>query len=61
MLQRLMWLYGQELIKVGYHPAKFSCHRHSDMGDIMALVYHVTSQDHVIKGSCDFMSRSKSR
>ena len=30
-------------------------------GDIMILVCHVTSQDHVIKESCDFIGRSPSR
>ena len=27
---------------VGYHPAKFVGHRHSDSRDIVVLVYHVT-------------------
>ena len=31
---------------------------HSSSGDIMAFATHVTLQDHVIKESCDFMSRS---
>ena len=29
--------------------------------DIIALVSHVTLQDHMIKGSCDFMGRSPSK
>ena len=53
--QRLMWLYGQEPMKISYHPAKFCSHRNSDSGDIVALVCHVISQDHVIKESCDFI------
>ena len=37
-------------IKVGYHLAKFGGHRHSYGGDIVVLVSHVISQDHVING-----------
>ena len=33
-------LYGQEPIKVSYHPARFRDHRHSGSGD-MFLVFHV--------------------
>ena len=40
-----------EPLKVSHQPAKFGGHRHFSTGDI--LVYHVISQDHVIKGSCD--------
>ena len=34
--------------------ATFGGQRHCDSGDIMILVCHVISQDHVIKGSYDF-------
>ena len=30
-------------MNVSYHPAKFGSHRHSDSGDIVALVCHVIS------------------
>ena len=36
-----MWLYGQEVIKISYHPAKFGGHRHSGSGDAMCLVCQV--------------------
>ena len=39
------------------------CHGHhwsSASGDIRNLIYHVTSQDRVIEGSCEFMGRSSS-
>ena len=36
-------------------------HRHYGSGDMMVLVYHLILQDHVIKGSCDFMGKSLSR
>ena len=42
-----MWLNGQE----GNYPAKFGGHRQCGSGDIMVLVCHVISQDHVIKGA----------
>ena len=44
-----------------YYLAKFGDHRHCVSGYIMILVCHVTSQDHLIKGSCEFMGRSPSR
>ena len=31
--QRVMQLYRQKPIKVGYDPVKFDCHGHSDSGD----------------------------
>ena len=45
----------QEPIKISYDPAKFGSHRHSDSGDIVVLVCHVTWQDQVIARSCHFM------
>ena len=56
-----MWPYRQKPIKISYHPANFTRHRHCSSGDIMVIVYHVILQDHVIKGSCDVMDRSPSR
>ena len=44
-----MGFYGQQPIKVGYHPAKFGGHRHTDSGDTVVLVCQVISQDNVIK------------
>ena len=57
----MILFYRQEFIKLGYHPVKFGGHKHSDNGDIMVLVCHVISQDHVIKGLYDFEDRSLSR
>ena len=48
--QRVMRVYRQEPIKVSYHLAKFGGHWHSGSGDIIILVCHVISQDHVTKG-----------
>ena len=42
-------------MKVTCNPGNFGGQSHSGSGD-MFLVYHMISQDHMIKGSCDFMS-----
>ena len=47
-------------IKLSHHPAKFGGHSHCGSGDIMVLVCHVIPQDHVMKGSCDFIVGSPS-
>ena len=47
-------------LKVSQYSAKFSGYRHCGSGDIMVLVCQIISQDHVIKGSCNFMGRSQS-
>ena len=38
-----------------HHPAEFGCHRHCDSGDMRIVICQAISQDHVIKGSFDFM------
>ena len=48
-------------IKVDYHPVKFGGRSHSDSGDIVVLFFQVISQDHVAKGSRDFIGKSPSR
>ena len=35
---------------MGYRPVKFGCQKHSVSGNIVILVCHVISEDHVIKG-----------
>ena len=40
---------------VSYHSTKFGGTRPCSVGDITSLICHVTSQNHVIKGSCDLM------
>ena len=54
--QRVIWLYGQEPIKVSYHPAKSGSHRLC-VGDIMVLVCDIILKDHVTKGLSSFMGR----
>ena len=40
-----------------WYIASFGSHRDCNSGVITLLVFHVTLQDHVIKGSCIFMCR----
>ena len=49
--------YGQEPITVNYYLAKFQGHKQSGSG-IMISICHVISQNHVIKGLCDFIGGS---
>ena len=46
---------------VSQHPAKFGSKRQCISGDVMVLVCLMTSQDHVIKESYDFMGESPLR
>ena len=45
---------------VCHHPAKFGGHRYCGSRD-MFLVCHKISQDHTIKGLCDYINRNASR
>ena len=49
--QRVMWLYGKELLKViRHHPAaNIVCHTNYSNGDIMVLVCLVISKDERIE------------
>ena len=51
-----MWLYVQEPVKGSYHPVKFGGRRHCGNEDIMIFVCYKILYDHMIKGSCDFMT-----
>ena len=50
-----MRIYGWEHF-VLCHYADKSCNRkHYDGGDIMFVIYHVISREHIFKGLCEFM------
>ena len=53
-----MRLHGWEFLEVSHQPAKFGGDMHFGGEDIMVLVSLVILEDHVIKGSCDFMRKS---
>ena len=50
----------EKLDKVSHNPTNFGGYRLFGSGDTMSLVGQVISQDHVIKGSYDFMGESPS-
>ena len=56
-----MGSYGQGPINLNYYLVKFGGHRHHGSEDIMILVCQVISEDHMIKGSSDFIKRRPSR
>ena len=45
-----MWPKEWEPLKVRHQPTKFDSDKHRISADIMVLVSHVISQDHVIQG-----------
>ena len=48
-------LNGLKFLILSHHFVKFSGHRPCASGDTSAKIFYVTLQDHVIKGSGDFM------
>ena len=43
------------LLTVDQHPNKFRDNSYSNKQDLMFLIYHVMSQNHLLKWSCGFM------
>ena len=58
--QEVLWLYRRKLFIVQNQHAKFGSHSHYVNGDIAYLLCHVNLQDHMIKGSSDFMEGGSS-
>ena len=46
---RVAWLFGCKLLTVSYQLALFGGHCSNVSGDIRYLIYHLTSQDHLIE------------
>ena len=61
LVLRIIRRYGLELFKVNQPLAKFGGYERSGNRDIMALAWHVVSEDNMIKGSCHFMVRNSLR
>ena len=53
-------LYGWESLTVYYHPDEFGDHRHCDSKNVLFLICHLTSMDHMFKGLCKFIGESPS-
>ena len=49
-----------KILMEGPHFAKFGDHRSCVSRDITNLIIHVTLQEHIIKGPCDFVKGSSS-
>ena len=56
-----IWLYERRPLKISHHSGNFGGFKHSDIEDITIFDRHVISQDHVLKGLCDFMVRNPSK
>ena len=50
-----MQSYEWELLKISHHLGKSCRHRHYDKGDIMFLICHVVSNEHMLKGLHEFL------
>ena len=55
--QSLLRLYRLEPPKVRNHSTRFGNHSHCDGGDVIISICHVISQGHLVKRSCNFISR----
>ena len=53
-----MRLHGLESLKVSHKPANFGGDKDFGSEDIMVLVSLVILEDHVVKGTCEFMCKS---
>ena len=58
--QRVMWRYGWVSLVISDYPAKFGDHIPFGRRDIKLSICHVTSCDHVVRGSCDIMGELSS-
>ena len=54
----VMQIYGWELLIVYHHSGKLCDHRHCVSGDIMFLIYHVTSLEYMLKWLSEFIGWS---
>ena len=55
-----MWLNSLQFHIVNHHLASFSDHRPCDSSDKAGKIFFVALQDHMIKGSGNFMERESS-
>ena len=53
-----MQIYGWQLLVLCHHPDKLCDHKHCEGGDKKFLICHVTSRQHMFKGSYEFMGGS---
>ena len=60
VLQRVMWHYVWVSLVISDYPAEFGDHRPFGRGDIKLSIFHITSRDHVVRGSYDIMGEFSS-
>ena len=53
-----MQIHEWELLAVCHHTDKSCDHNHCNSGDIMFLICHVTSREHMFKGLYEFMGEA---
>lgn len=56
MIKRFMQLW--EFLAVSHQPDKFDGNGYYDKLDLILLIFHVMSKDHVFKGLCNVISGS---
>ena len=49
--QEVVWLFRWLPVTIGHHPTKYGGHRLCRRGEIIFLIWHMTTCDHVIKES----------
>ena len=54
----VMQIYRQELLAICHPPDKFCDHKYYDNGDLMFLICHVTSSEHMFKVLYEFTGGS---
>ena len=59
--ESVILLYGYNPLKASQYLTKFGGNRDCGSDDVIVLVFHVISQDHLIKESYDFIVKSLSR
>ena len=56
-----MRIYWRELVVLCHYLDKSFDKKHGDGGDMMHLIYYVTSRENIFKGLCKFMGESPSQ
>ena len=60
-MTRVMQLYGQEPIKISFHPAMFGGNRHSCSGDMVLVVIGLMEMDQLLNQSLhDYIRKIRS-
>ena len=58
---RIIWHYRWKPLMISYHHTTFGGDKHCGSEDVMILICHVISQDHLTKEPCSFINTSNLR